>query len=232
MTMHTEIRLIAGLAFLFILYSVWMGQLIAQGLPDGYSNPVLALELVKDGKDITRIINAENGKVRDFIRKNTHKDFGFIFVYALFFISLSVLLSRMNFSWAMWVGWLGAACAVLAAILDLVEDRGMLKAIAGEASDSLAKSIRYPSLAKWGLLFIFSLLVGLLLIGSRNILAVSAAFFLVAAVLGLVGVLLNLLRPRFYWTFPAATFSIGTAIAVLAIAFILWPGRLFNKFTR
>ena len=47
--------------------------------------------------------------------------------------------------------------------MDLIEDRGMLKAIAGEASDSLANSIRYPSLAKWGLLFLFSLIVGLLL---------------------------------------------------------------------
>src|SRR5207249_795927 len=147
MTMETKIRVIAGLAFLFILYSVWMGQMTAQGLPDRYSNPVLALELVKNGADIKTIVGPEGGDVRKFLRKSTTKDFGYIVVYAMFFVALSLLLSRMNFSWARWVGWLAAACAVLAAILDVIEDLGMLKAIKGQASDSLANSIRYPSLA-------------------------------------------------------------------------------------
>ena len=143
------IRIVAGLAFFFILYSVWMGQMTAQGLPDDYRNPVLALELVKNGPDIKKIVeakpvNAEDGSVRDFLRRSTYKDFGFILVYALFFIALSLLLSRTNLSWARWAGYLAAVCAALGAIMDLIEDRGMLKAIAGEASDSLANSIRYP----------------------------------------------------------------------------------------
>src|SRR5207244_13362169 len=99
MTMETKIRVIAGLAFLFILYSVWMGQMTAQGLPDDYRNPVLALELVKNGPDIRKTVeakpvNAEDGSVRDFLRRSTYKDFGFILVYALFFLALTLLISR------------------------------------------------------------------------------------------------------------------------------------------
>ena len=225
-----EIMIVGGLAFLFILYSVWMGQMSAEGLPDGYRNPVLALELVKNGGDIKKIMEAEEGKAREFVRRSTYKDFGYIVVYALFFISLSLLLSRMNFPWARSAGWLAASCAALAAVLDLVEDRGMLKAIAGDASDSLANSIRYPSLAKWGLLFSFSLLVSLLLIARRDAFAIPASFFLAAALLGLSGVILNLLRPRFYWTFSAALLSIGLGVIILAVAFTFCPDKLLNKF--
>src|SRR6266567_3805197 len=164
MTTQTEIQVIAGLAFLFILYSVWMGQMVAQGLPDGYRNPVLALELVKNGKDIEQILSAEGGRAFEFVKKSTYKDFGYILVYAVFFISLSLLLSREDFSWTRLVGWLAAGCVAVAAVLDLIEDRGMLRAIAGAASDSLARSIRYPSLAKWAFLFIFSLLAAEILL--------------------------------------------------------------------
>ena len=231
------IRIIGGLAFLFILYSVWMGQMTAQGLPDDYPNPVLALELVKNGPDIKKVfdarpVKAEDGSVRDFLRRNTYKDFGFIFVYALFFIALSLLLSRTNLSWAKWAGYLAAGCAALGAIMDLIEDRGMLKAIAGEASDSLANSIRYPSLAKWGLLFLFSLIVGLVLSARRDLFLFPGVFFLLAALLGLAGVVLNLLRPKFYSTFPGALASMGAGIVVLAVAFIFCPDKFLDKISR
>lgn len=204
----------------------------AQGLPDGYRNPVLALELVKSGADIEQIVKAESGKAAKFIKRSTYKDFGFIFVYALSFIALSLLLSQMNVGRMRCLGWFAAAVAALAAILDLAEDRGMLRAIAGEASDSLADSIRHPSLAKWSLLFIFGLLVGLLLIALRDVFVIPAVFFFVAALLGLCGVLLNLFRPRFYWTFPAALASIGVGVIILAVAFTFWPDKLLTKFPR
>lgn len=226
------IRIVGGLAFLFILYSAWMGQMKAQGLPDGYLNPVLALELVKDGPDIEKIVKAESGKAAKFLKRSTYKDFGFIFVYALSFISLSLLLSQMNLGWMRYIGWLAAACAALAAILDLVEDRGMLRAIAGEASDSLANSIRYPSLAKWGLLFIFALLVGLLLLARRDVFVIPAVFLFVAAILGLCGVLLNLFRPWYYWTFPVAIVSLGIGLLIIAVTLTFWPAKLLTKVTR
>jgi hypothetical protein len=230
MVMKTEVWIVAGLGFLFILYSVWMGQMCAKGLPDGYTNPVLALELVKDEADIKKIMAAEEGEALIFVRKSTHKDFGYIFVYALFFVCLSLLLSRMSFSWAGWVGWLAAACAVVAAVLDVIEDLGMLKAINGQASDSLANSIRYPSLAKWSFLFVFSLLIGLLLIARRDLFVIPAVCFLLAALLGLIGVISNLLQPRFYQAFPAALALMGFGTIILVVAFTFCPEKLLNRF--
>ncbi len=224
-----EIRIVGGLAFLFILYSAWMGQMTAQGLPDGYSNPVLALELVKNGADIKTILKAESGAVAKFLRRSTYKDFGFILVYALFFITLSLLLSQMNSGWLRYAGWVAAVCAAVAAILDLIEDRGMLRAIGGEASDSLANSIRHPSLAKWGLLFIFALLTGLLLLARRDFFVIPAVFLLAAAILGLCGVLLNLLRPRYYVAFPVAIITLGIGLLILAVTFTFWPAKLLRN---
>lgn len=226
------IRIVGGLAFLFILYSLWMGQMKVQGLPDGYTSPVLALELVKNGADIQQIVKAESGDAAKFIKRSTHKDFGFILVYALSFIALSLLLAQMNSDWMRYVGWLAASCAALAAILDLVENRGILRAIAGEASDSLAGSIRYPSLAKWGLLFIFALLVGLILIARRDVFVIPAVFLFVAALLGLCGVLLNLFRPRYYWAFPVAAAALGVGILILAATLTFWPTKLLTKVIR
>lgn len=226
------VRIVGGVAFLFILYSAWMGQMTAQGLPDGYRNPVLALELVKDKADIEKIMKAESGEAARFLKKSTYKDFGFILIYALSFIALSLLLSQISSGWMKYLGWAAAASAALAAILDLVEDRGMLRAIAGEASDSLANSIRYPSLAKWGLLFVFALLVGILLLARRDFFVIPAVFLFVSALAGLCGVLLNLLRPRYYWTFPVAIVSLGIGFLIIAVIFTFWPTKLLAKVTR
>lgn len=201
----------------------------ARDLPDSYSNPVLALELVKNGADIEQILRAESGQTATFIKRNTYKDFGFIFVYAVSFITLSLLLSQMNSGRIRFLGWFAGGCAALAAILDLVEDRGMLRAIAGEASDSLADSIRYPSLAKWALLFIFGFLVGLILLVRRDFFLLPAVFFFVAAALGLAGVVLNYFRPRYYWAFPTAIVSLGIGVLILAITFSFWPAKLLAK---
>ncbi len=227
----TQVRLVGGMAFVFILYSLWMGQLKMEGLPAGYSSPVLALELVKNGADIDAISKAEGGKAIPFLKTSLTKDYGYIFVYTLFFVILSLLLSRMSLSWARPVGWLAATCVILAAILDLVENRGMFKAVSGDVSDSLANSIRYSSLAKWAFLFIFSLLIGVLLMWRRDLFAIPGLLFLFAGLLGLSGVVLNLMRPKFYWMFPASILSLGGAVVIICIAFVFCPRKLLRKFS-
>lgn len=225
------VRVIGILGFLFLAYSVFMGRMTAQGLPGGYQNPVLALELVKDGADIQQIVGAESGKAATFIRRSTHKDFGFIFVYALFFVALGLLLSQMNIGRAKCVGWFAAASAIVAALLDVAEDRGMLRALDGEFTDSLADSIRYPSLGKWSLLFLFSLLVGLMLVARRDIFSIPAVLFLLAAGLGFVGVLQNFFQPKYYRAFVLAPLLMGPAIIFLAIALTFRPDKFLDKFS-
>jgi hypothetical protein len=54
--------------------------------------------------------------------------------------------------------------------------------------------------------------------------------FLIAAVLGLTGVTLNLLRPKSYWMFSAAVGFWGLAIIFIAITFTLWPQKVMSRF--
>jgi hypothetical protein len=158
MTIETQARLVGALAFLFILYSLWMGQMEAQGLPGGYTNPVLALELAGKGADIDAINRSEGGKATEFIEKQVAKDFGYIVVYVVFFSCLALLLAELDSDWTKSLSLAAAGCVVIAGVFDLIENLWMLEAAStpvGTAPNSLANLIRYPSLAKWALLSFF-----------------------------------------------------------------------------
>jgi hypothetical protein len=210
-----------------------MGQMKASGLLSGYSNPVLALELAASGDEIDAINRSENGKATEFIKKQLSKDFGYIVIYVVFFSCLALLLTELVTDRSKYLSLGAVACAVMAGVFDVIENLGMLKATStpvGAATDSLANSIRYPSLTKWALIFVFCLLVGLTLLRLPGWLLIPGAAFLLAALLGLSGVTLNLLRRKFYWVFPASILFWGLAIICIAITFTLWPQTVLNKF--
>ena len=130
-------------------------------LPRGFRHPVIAAELVMNAAEIVQVygISAQSGacgtarpnadpsdcaSVRT-LRLNTWADFLFIACYAsmLFFLGRSMK------------GWLGVATTILtplAALADVVENIGILRATVEPASDFLAWTIRTPSMVKWSLL--------------------------------------------------------------------------------
>ena len=231
MTIEAQIRVVGILALLFILYSLWMGQMKASGLPAGYTSPVLALELAASGADIDAINRSEGATA--FIKRQLSKDSGYIAIYVVFFSCLALLLSELSSDWSKYLSLVAIVCAVLAGVFDLFENRGMSKAVStpiGSATDSLANSIRYPSLAKWALFFVFCLLIGVILSRLQGWLLIPGLAFLIAALLGLSGVTLNLLKPKFYWMFPMSIRVLGVSIICIAIAFTIWPQKVLNKF--
>ena len=231
LTIEGQIRVVGILALLFILYSLWMGQKTTSNLPAGYANPVLALELAASGTDIDAINRSEGANA--FIKKQLSKDSGYIVIYVVFFSCLALLLTELSSDWSKYLSLVAVVCAVLAGVFDFFENRGMSKAVStrvGEATNSLADSIRYPSLAKWALFFVFCLLAGVVFSRLRGWLLIPGLAFLIAALLGLSGVTLNLLRPKFYWMFPMSIRVLGIGIICIAIAFTLWPQKVLNKF--
>ena len=231
MTIEAQIRVVGILALLFILYSLWMGQMKTPGLPAGYANPVLALELAANGADIDAINRSEGATA--FIKHQLSKDFGYIAIYVVFFSCLALLFTELISDWSKYLSLGAVVCAVLAGVFDLFENRGMLKAVSTPgvaATDSLANSIRYPSLAKWALFFVFCLLAGITLSRLGGWMLIPGLAFLIAALLGLSGVTLDLLRPKFYWMFPMSISMLGVSIICIAIAFTIWPHKVLNKF--
>jgi hypothetical protein len=231
MTIEIQIRVVGVLAVLFIVYSLWMGQMEVPGLPGGYTNPVLALELAENGPDIDAI-NRSKGAT-EFIKKHLPKDFGYIVIYVIFFSCLALLLTELVSDRSRYLSLGAVGCAVMAGLFDVIENVGMHKAAstpAGTATDSLANFIRYPSLAKWALLFVFCLLIGLTFSSRGGWLLIPGLAFLIAALLGLSGVVLNLLSPKSYWMFTASVLILGFGIICIAITFSLWPEKVLNKF--
>jgi hypothetical protein len=210
-----------------------MGQMEAQGLPGGYTNPVLALELASKGTDIDAINRSEGGKATAFIKKQVGKDFGYIVIYVVFFSCLGLLLAELDSDWTKYLSLAAVGCVVIAGVLDLIENRGMLEAAstpAGTATNSLANLIRYPSLAKWALLFVVSLLVGSTISRRLGWFLIPGSAFLIAALLGLSGVVSNLLSPKSYWMFPASICFLGLGIICIAIVFTFLPAKVLNRF--
>ena len=228
-TTETSIRLAGVACFLLAAYSIWLGQMTVAGLPGGYRNPVLALELVKDGNDIETIKSAEGGKAIPFVTKQVHKDFGYIVLYVVVFSWLALLLSFGHTPSRSWLGWLTVLGVIVAGGLDVLENRGMLAALnSNTVTDSMANSIRYPSLGKWALLFVFSLVMGFLLLQTRGALRLTAVLFLVAGLSGLAGVITNLVRPWFYMMFPIAIICLGLGLVCVAIFFTMWPNKVLS----
>src|SRR5215510_2287223 len=191
-----ETRVIGGLAFLFAAYSLWMGQMKIDNLPGDYPGPVLALELVRTGADIVTIRSAKTAKGDEagtFIKNSLRKDLVYIVVYVLLFTWLSVLFARLSTNWTSRLAWLAAAMAVVAGIMDLLENRGMSRALATvNPTDAVALSIRYPSLAKWSLLFGLCCLLGIVLVLTKGALTiVGGVVFLLTGLSGLTWLLLN-----------------------------------------
>ena len=244
MSLAIQVRLIGGLALALGVYAFWLGKLELDGLPGNYKNPVLALELVAKGEHIDQINRAskkvgnETVTANEFISSQLRKDSGFIVLYVFFFSLLGLLLNRLTSPPWKWVALTGVACAVLAGVLDFVENRGMRKALAftkGGAPDDLANMIRYPSLGKWGLLFIFSVLIGVIFLWARqperfNPL-VGGLLLTLGGVIGLIGVIANLYKPQFYAMFDRAGEFLALGLLLMAIAFLSVPGRIISNFT-
>jgi hypothetical protein len=130
-------------------------------LPRDFRHPVIAAELVTSAAEIVQVYgtSAQNGACEAepadaqppdcasirMLRWNTWADFLFIACYATMFFFLGRSTS----------GWLGIAITILAplaALADVVENIGILRATAEPATDFLAWTIRTPSLIKWAAL--------------------------------------------------------------------------------
>jgi hypothetical protein len=236
-----EVRLIGIVAVLFSYWALHMKPIIVNDLPDSYKSPVLALELANKKEDINKIVSIP--EARDFISKQLGQDTFFILLYVLLLGSLGIFVTRL-IPGGFRAGWIATAFVIAAGILDLLENRGMRKAVDSKesATEALVNSIRYPSLGKWGLFYLSVLLIGLLLLWKAKLLFidspsfVSSAIFLVcglsfavAALLGLSAVVANLIEAKFYPMFPWAQQTMGLGILIVAIVFTLLPRLVMRE---
>jgi hypothetical protein len=155
----------------------------------GISNPILAMEVVRNISEVDTILSDAPSPDREAMRIKQYADFGFITTYAALYVLMSMLLIREGRAIAIAAGILG----VLAAVFDVIENLGILRLVdttLSSTTQAMIDAIRYPSLIKWTLASLALGLLGILALRTRRIgLRIVGALDAIAALLGLYGVL-------------------------------------------
>ena len=157
----------------------------------GISNPVLAMEVVRNVSEVDAVLSDAPSPDREVMRIKQYADFGFICCYAALYVLMSMLLVGEGRSLAISAAVLGVA----AAVFDVIENLGILRIVDVDLShttQSMIDLVRYPSLIKWTLTSLaLGLLGSLALRTHRTGLRVVGALDVLAALLGFCGLYEN-----------------------------------------
>jgi len=119
--------------------------------PQTVSDPVLALELVRDIEEVRLILSDVPSQDRETMRIKTYIDYGFIASYSGLSIALALLLARRR-GWRVAAAIIGGVCGVAAGVFDVFENRAILRILdvaLRDTTPTMLNAIRGPSLAKW-----------------------------------------------------------------------------------
>jgi len=203
---------IVALAVLTVAIGAWMegskfspkdGQ-----FSSGFTNHVLAIELVRTNSDVQEIVGELGDPNREVMRGKVQKDFFFIPAYALLFAALGWLLGRSDYRLAIWAGAAIVVCAAGAAVFDVIENLGILRILdlrLIDTTQTMADSVRLASLVKWALVFVAMALISPFVFLRRDLFArppglnrlarvfgvLIALAYLIAATIGLIGLKQN-----------------------------------------
>lgn len=153
----------------------------------GISNPVLAMEVVRNLTEVDAILSDAPSPDREVMRIKQYADFGFIACYAALFVIMSMILLPQGRSIAISAAFFG----VVAAVFDVIENLGILRVVnvdLAHTTQGMIDAIRYPSLIKWALVSLAFGLLGTLMWRTKSLaLRFIGALDLLAAALGLYG---------------------------------------------
>jgi hypothetical protein len=157
------IGIAAALVFVVALYMqyaqphfAWVGE-AKEKLPGGFGGHVLAMEFVRTGDDVEKIVGPPGHTNRATMRRKIEIDFIWIGCYALLFILVSILLGTRSFPFSVYLAFIAAACGLFAAGFDVVENRGILYALEltkDPPTIEAFRGIREAAILKWTFSFV------------------------------------------------------------------------------
>lgn len=163
-------------------------------LPGGFSGHMLAMEFISSADDIKAIVGAPGHPNRVTMRRKIAVDNVWIGCYALLFVFVSILLGTRQFPSAMYLAMVAALCGIAAAGFDLIENRGIIRALElaedATTSDALS-SIREAALLKWALVFVSMAILAITFFGRDGWLSFIGYCFATTALVGVVGLWRN-----------------------------------------
>jgi len=201
----------------------------------GFTNHVLAIELVRTRADVQEIVGELGNPNRETMRGKVRKDFLFIPAYALLFATLGWLLGRSDYRFAIWAGAAIAVCAAGAAVFDVIENLRIFRVLdapLADADEAMLQSLRSASLIKWAFVFIAMGLLSPIGFLRRDLFTVPngprwaatgfgvfiALAYLLAATIGLIGLNRNPLIEKASIFMSLALFLTALLLLIASVA--------------
>jgi hypothetical protein len=187
----------------------------------GISNPILAMEVVRDLPEVDAILSDSPSADREVMRIKQYADFGFIAAYTALFVLMSHVLIREGRALAISAAIVGVG----AAICDVIENLSILRILDVDLShttQAMIDAIRYPSLMKWAMASFSLGLLGILAWRTRRTgLRIVGALDVLAALLGAAGLYDN----RFLQWLGLPMLGGFVGLAILYFRPYRWNGR-------
>lgn len=128
---------------------------------------IVSLELAVDKSAADSIqsewVSIQHGKYNnaELAITNTKWDFGFLFFYSfLLYVSLKWVAGKNNTGYGLRrMAFYAAPFALLAGMLDVIENAGMLQTLEGKSTEMIVKITYWSSLFKWALLLLLILVL-------------------------------------------------------------------------
>lgn len=179
-------------------------------LPGGFGGHVLAMEFVRDGAEVEKIVGPPGHANRATMRRKIRIDFIWVVCYSALFVLVGVLLGARQFHASGYLACVAVVCALSAAGFDVVENRGMLRALEltkEEATAEALRGIREAALLKWALSYVAMGLLAVTFFGRGRGVSLVGYCFAAAAFVGFAGL----------WHNPV----IGLSVPPLALGLLL-----------
>ncbi|HEX7185914.1 MAG TPA: hypothetical protein VF756_29085 [Thermoanaerobaculia bacterium] len=155
-----------------------------EDIPCGYTRPVLALELAPPVEVIAMIYDKPDTPERiRALRRSVRADFLFIAAYVLLYVGLAALLAQRPGRWHPLLGAVAAALAAAAAVLDVVENRHLLRFL---DDGSIPDGMRLMAVLKWMAISAAAVLLSFLFFGARDIFLATGVLLLASGLAGLL----------------------------------------------
>ena len=158
--------LVAGTFIMMIVMAKTGATLKTPATPKG----ILDLEFAYDQTKVATVMAAwaDNGSINNICvaKENTWLDFIFLIFYSLLLSRVCNMIAIS--SHALWsgTGRLLAKAVLIAGLLDVLENRGMLITLSGNGSGTCAAFTAFSSILKWGIVMItvlYILIAGLVI---------------------------------------------------------------------
>lgn len=222
----SKIRVVGGLAIIFIVLALWLSQTsIRRDDIPGFNQAGLALQLSGSAEVVKKAVGEENSPDRELLKTSIRRDCVFILSYASFFVALGLLLSRVRTTGAVWFGVASAVFMLAAAGFDFVENYRawhILSLSSNSITDSLCSGVRQVSLCKWLFFFLAIGLQSVILIKLMNWYSLIGVGLFIGAIPGLAGL-------RCHELIQLANIVLGLPVIGLVVVLLVIP-RKFRRF--